>query len=83
MSRMRGDSHVRFLGEGRAATSSPYPPDGIWRVEKMRRTTGLRILLGSVMLAAVIYAVLAAPGLLTDEASTVPAMPRQIATVRP
>ena len=49
----------------------------------MKRTTGLRILLGSVMLAAVIYAVLAAPGLLTDETSTVPALTRQVATVRP
>ncbi len=44
---------------------------------------GLRVLLGGVMLAAVIYAVLAAPGLLTDEASTVPALNHQVATVRP
>ena len=49
----------------------------------MKRMMGLRLLLGSVMLAAVIYAVLAAPGLLTDGASTVPALASQVATVRP
>lgn len=49
----------------------------------MKRMTGLKVLLGSVMLAAVIYTVLAAPGVLTDEASTVPVLPRQVATVRP
>jgi len=26
LSRMRGNNHVRFLGEGTAATPSPYPP---------------------------------------------------------
>ena len=49
----------------------------------MKRMTGLKVLLGSVMLAAAIYAVLAAPGLLTDRASTVPALARQVAAVRP
>ncbi len=49
----------------------------------MKRMTGLKVLLGSVMLAAVIYAVLSAPGLLTDEASTVPTLTRQVAAVRP
>ena len=28
LSRMRGNSHVRFLGEERMATSSPYPTKG-------------------------------------------------------
>jgi hypothetical protein len=28
LSRMRGNSHVRFLGEGRAATLPPYPTQG-------------------------------------------------------
>ncbi len=49
----------------------------------MTKMTGLKMLLGGVMLAAAIYAVLAAPGLLTDEALTVPVLTRQIATVRP
>ena len=49
----------------------------------MKRMTGLKMLLGSVMLAAVIYAVLAAPGVLMDGASTVPTLTRQVATVRP
>ena len=49
----------------------------------MGKMTGLKVLMGGIMLAAAIYAVLAAPGLLTDEASTVPALTRQVATVRP
>ncbi len=49
----------------------------------MKRLMGLKVLLWSVMLAAVIYAVLAAPGVLTDATSTVPALTRQVATVRP
>jgi len=57
--------------------------DGIWRAEKMKKVSGLKVLLGSLMLAAAIYAVLSAPGLLTDGASTVPALTRQVATVRP
>lgn len=48
----------------------------------MGKMTGLKVLLGGVMLAAAIYAVLAAPGLLTDAASTVPALSHQVATVR-
>ena len=43
----------------------------------------LKVLLGSVMLAAVIYAVLAVPGLLMDGTSTGAAQTRQVATVRP
>lgn len=27
LSRMRGNSHVRFLGEGTAVTLFPYPPE--------------------------------------------------------
>ena len=38
--------------------------------------------LGALLLATALYAVLAAPGLLTDAASTGPAS-RQVATVRP
>ncbi len=49
----------------------------------MKKVSGLKVLLGSLMLAAAIYAVLSAPGLLTDGASTVPALTRQVATVRP
>ena len=30
LSRMRGNSHVRFLGEGAAATPPPYPTK-VWR----------------------------------------------------
>jgi len=43
---------------------------------------GLKLVLGSVMFAGVIYAILAAPGLLSDSASTVPAQHR-IVMVRP
>lgn len=49
----------------------------------MRTMKCLKIVLRGVLLAATLYAILAAPGLLTDEASTVPAPSRQIATVRP
>jgi hypothetical protein len=49
----------------------------------MGKMTGLKVLMGGIMLAAAIYAVLAAPGLLTDEASMVPALNHQVATVRP
>jgi hypothetical protein len=42
----------------------------------------LKIVLGSVMFAGVIYAIVAAPGFLSDSASTVPAQ-HQIAMVRP
>ena len=48
----------------------------------MRMRNGLKIMLGSVLVATAIYALLAAPGLLTDLASTVPAR-QHIATVRP
>ncbi len=48
----------------------------------MGKMTGLKMLLGGVMLAAMIYAVLAVPGLLVDKASTVPALTHQVATVR-
>lgn len=49
----------------------------------MRMMRSLKVVLGSVMFAAVIYAILVGPGLLTDEASTVPVLNRPIATVRP
>ncbi len=49
----------------------------------MGKITGLKVLMGGIMLAAAIYAVLAAPGLLTDEASMVPVLNHQVATVRP
>ncbi len=41
----------------------------------------LKLVLGSVMLAGVLYTVLAAPGFLSDTASTVP-IGHRIATVR-
>ena len=43
---------------------------------------GLRLVLGSVLFAGVIYAILAAPGFLSDSTSMVP-MPHQVAMVRP
>ena len=43
---------------------------------------GLRLVLGSVLFAGVLYAILAAPGFLSDSAFTVP-MPHQVAMVRP
>ena len=51
----------------------------------MRMKQGLRIVLGGVLLAVAAYAILAAPGLLTDTASTVPEHGRhhQLATVQP
>lgn len=39
----------------------------------MRTRTGLKLATGAALLATLLYALLAAPGLLTDEASTVPA----------
>ena len=42
----------------------------------------LKLVLGSVLFAGVIYAILAAPGFLSDSASTVP-MPHQVTMVRP
>ena len=43
---------------------------------------GLRLVLGSVLFAGVVYALLAAPGFLSDSACMVP-MPHQVAMVRP
>ncbi len=44
----------------------------------------LKLVLGSALFAVAIYALLAAPGLLTNAASTVPVQThRQIAAVRP
>ncbi len=44
----------------------------------------LKLVLGSALFAVAIYALLAAPGLLTDAASTVPVQTRQrVATMRP
>ncbi len=42
----------------------------------------LKVVMGSVLLAAAAYMILAAPGFLTDEASIVP-LDQQIAMVRP
>ena len=47
----------------------------------MAASRGLKLVLGSVMLAGVLYTILAAPGFLSDTASTVPSGP-QIARVR-
>ena len=47
----------------------------------MAASRGLKLVLGSVMLAGVLYTILAAPGFLSDTASTVPSGAR-IATVR-
>ncbi len=47
----------------------------------MAALNGLKLVLGSVMLAGVLYAILAAPGFLSDSASTVPSGHR-IAMVR-
>ena len=48
----------------------------------MKTMRALKSVLGSVLLAAILYAMLAAPGLLTDAASTVPAS-RAIVAARP
>jgi hypothetical protein len=48
----------------------------------MRILECLKVIGGSLLLAALIYGVLAAPGLLTDTASTVP-VNEHIATVQP
>ena len=48
----------------------------------MRIKNSLKIVLGGVLVATAIYAILAAPGLLTDLASTVPEH-QQVAAVRP
>ncbi|MDQ2802767.1 MAG: hypothetical protein M3Y41_08805 [Pseudomonadota bacterium] len=48
----------------------------------MKTMQCLKVVMGSVLLAAAVYIILAAPGLSTDDASTVP-LDRQIATVRP
>jgi hypothetical protein len=48
----------------------------------MKSMTCLKVVLGGVLLAATAYVILAAPGFLTDEASTVP-IHQQIATVPP
>ncbi len=43
----------------------------------------LKLVLGSALFAVAIYALLAAPGLLTDAASTVPTHQQRIVAVRP
>jgi len=43
---------------------------------------GLKVVVGGVMFAGMLYVILAAPGFLSDSASTVPAQHR-IAMVRP
>ena len=49
----------------------------------MTAMRGLKLMLGSALFAVAIYALLAAPGLLTDAASTMPAQARQqVAVVR-
>ena len=48
----------------------------------MRTMTCLKIVLGGVLLAATAHVILAAPGFLTDETSSVP-VHQQIATVPP
>ena len=48
----------------------------------MKSLTCLKVVLGGVLLAATAYVILAAPGFLTDEASTVP-VHQQIATEPP
>ena len=48
----------------------------------MRTIKYLKVVLGSLLLAATVYVILAAPGFLTDAASTVP-VHQQIATVQP
>jgi hypothetical protein len=48
----------------------------------MRTMKCLKVVLGGVLLAATAYVILAAPGFLTDEASTVP-IHQQIAPVPP
>ena len=48
----------------------------------MTAMRSLKLVLGSALLAMALYAILAAPGLLTDAASTVPAH-QLVAAVRP
>jgi hypothetical protein len=48
----------------------------------MKTMKCLKVVLGGVLLAATAYVILAAPGFLTDEASTVP-IHQQIAPVSP
>lgn len=48
----------------------------------MKTMQWLKVVMGSVLLAAAVYMILGAPGFLTDEASIVP-LDQQIATVRP
>ncbi len=45
----------------------------------MTAMKSLKLLLGSALLAVALYAILAAPGLLTDAASMVPAHQRVVA----
>ena len=47
----------------------------------MGKLRSLKVMLGGVLFATAVYAILAAPGLLTDTASTVPTHQR-IAAVR-
>ena len=39
LSRMRGNSHVRFLGEGVAARLPPYPPRAVGSIPIARSTS--------------------------------------------
>lgn len=48
----------------------------------MAALNALKLMLGGAMFAGVLYAILAAPGFLSDHASTVPALHR-IVMVRP
>lgn len=48
----------------------------------MRKLRSLKLVLGSALFAIALYAILAAPGLLTDTASTVSTHQQRIAAVR-
>ena len=48
----------------------------------MTAMRSLKLVLGCVLLATALYAILAGPGLLSDAASTVPTHQQRIATVR-
>jgi hypothetical protein len=72
-----------------APPSPPRLPDEVFdektasgKVIEMRILECLKVIGGSLLLAALIYGVLAAPGLLTDTTSTVP-VGEHIAAVQP
>lgn len=48
----------------------------------MGKLRSLKLVLGSALFAIAVYAILAAPGLLTDTASTAPAQQQRITAVR-